>query len=52
VMKWSFPSICPIIHPVIHLVIHSIIHPWIASYNNPLQCEGWKTPVILQFAKS
>jgi hypothetical protein len=22
-----------------------------ASYNNPLQCEGWKTPVVLQFAK-
>jgi hypothetical protein len=23
-----------------------------ASYNNPLQCEGWRTPVVLQFAKS
>jgi hypothetical protein len=22
-----------------------------ASYNNPLQCAGWKTPVVLQFAK-
>ncbi len=38
--SWSFPSIRP------------VIHPWMASYNNPLQCEGWKTPVVLQFAKS
>ncbi len=38
--SWSFPSIRP------------VNHPWMASYNNPLQCEGWKTPVVLQFAKS
>jgi hypothetical protein len=29
-------------HPSIHPVIRSIIHPWMASYNNPLQCEGVK----------
>ncbi len=38
--SWSFPSIRP------------VIHPWMASYNNQLQCEGWKTPVVLQFARS
>ncbi len=42
------PSVCLVIHPI----IHPVIHPWMASYNNPLQCEGWKTLVVLQFAKS
>jgi hypothetical protein len=23
-----------------HPSIHPVIHPWMASYNNPLQCEG------------
>jgi hypothetical protein len=27
-------------HPSVRPVIRSIIHPWMASYNNPLQCEG------------
>jgi hypothetical protein len=27
-------------HPSIRPVIRPIIHPWMASYNNPLQCEG------------
>ncbi len=52
--SWSF---LPSIRPVIHFSwsfpsIRPVIHPWMASYNNPLQCEGWRTPVVLQFAKS
>jgi hypothetical protein len=24
----------------IHPFVRPVIHPWMASYNNPLQCEG------------
>ncbi len=33
-------SFHPSVRPVIPPIIRSIIHPWMASYNNPLQCEG------------
>jgi hypothetical protein len=61
-MKWSFPSIRPVIHPSKFLILEkeddekgggpmasAAVYPNVYVIQS---CSLWKTPVVLQFAKS